>query len=94
MNKTLQEQYNRSQYLINENEELKHSIKTMRLDQNYNSPSRSRQQEVDRDGDIMTSIAQQFGGGGSRPQSYQNTSYHDQNVINSIFGNGAWLTKF
>lgn len=59
-------------------------MKNMRLEQSYNSPSRER--ELDQDGDIMGSLAQHFGGKGQN--NNQNVSYHDSNIINSIFGGG------
>lgn len=61
-------------------------MKNMRLEQSYHNPSRDRERELDLDGDIMASLAQNFGG--KAQNTNQNVSYHDSNIINSIFGGG------
>lgn len=72
MNKQLQEKYNRSQHLLSENEELKHSLKTMKLQNSYGTPQREDISEG-----IMGSIAQHFRG--------QGNSSRDQDIVNSLF---------
>lgn len=77
MNKDLQEQYNRQQYLLNENEQLKHSLRAMRIESN--SVHRPVNQQLNRE--IMGSLVQQF----QKPQGGGNMGFN-QNIMNSLFG--------